>query len=102
MEYCLQADCEGSQTLQFLEVAINLTDFTGTLTEAKLSRENVAIVLGLTLEEYVRMTSAQIQDIEDRYLLENYFLSIKFKKFNSSFISIQIMNMILENGLSRF
>lgn len=102
MKYCLQAECEGSKTLEFLEVIVNLTDFTGTLTEARLSRENVSIVLGLTLEEYVGMTSAQIHDIEDRYLLENYVLEIKFKKFNSSFVSIQIKNMVLENAFSRF
>lgn len=98
----MQAECEGSQTSMFLEVNVNLTDFTGTLTEAKLSRENVSIVLGLTLDEYIKMSNSEIQDIEDRFILENYILNIKFKKFNSSFISIQITNMVFENGLSRF
>lgn len=81
---------------------MNVTDFTGTLTEAKLSRENVSVVLGISLQEYVGMSSSQIQAIEARYLFENCALSIKFKKFNSSFISIQITNMILTNDLSRF
>lgn len=98
----MQAACEGSQTLKFLEVAVNVTDFTGTLTEAKLSRENVSVVLGISLEEYMGMSSSQIQAIEDQYLLENYALSIKFKKFNSSFVSVQITNMMLETSLSRF
>lgn len=102
MIYCLQAACEGSQTVKYLEIAVNLTDFTGTLTHARLSKENVSIVLGLTLDDYIGMTSSQIQDIENKYLLENYTLSLKFKRFNSSFNSIQITNMVLENGFSGF
>lgn len=102
LEYCLEVACEGSQTLKFLEVVINLTDFTGTLTEVKLSRENVSIVMGVTLEDYLNMSKDEIHAIEQQFLLENYVLSLKFKRFNSTFSSIQVVNMTLENSISRF